>query len=58
MSTFAWPRAGTTLRILPPGMYARRGHVVLEREFRVYRRGFLVLRVFRAITPAVLPAAA
>jgi lipooligosaccharide transport system permease protein len=43
MSTFAWPRADTTLRILPPGMYARRGHVVLEREFRVYRRGFLVL---------------
>jgi lipooligosaccharide transport system permease protein len=39
MTTFA----GTTLRILPPGRYARRGHVVLEREFRVYRHGFLVL---------------
>lgn len=43
MTTFAEPHAGTLLRILPPGMYARRGHVVLERSFRVYRRGFLVL---------------
>jgi lipooligosaccharide transport system permease protein len=43
MSTLTAGRYGTTLRILPPGMYARRGHVVLEREFRVYKRGFLVL---------------
>ena len=31
------------LRIVPAGMYARRGHAVLERSFRVYRRGWLVL---------------
>ena len=42
-ASLAGPRAGTLLRILPPGMYARRGHVVLEREFRVYRHGWLVL---------------
>jgi lipooligosaccharide transport system permease protein len=39
MTTFS----GTTLRIIPAGRYARRGHVVLEREFRVYRHGWLVL---------------
>ena len=39
MTTFS----GTTLRIIPQGRYARRGHVVLEREFRVYRHGWLVL---------------
>lgn len=43
MTVLAGPRAGTLLRILPPGLYARRSHVVLEREFRVYRRGLLVL---------------
>jgi lipooligosaccharide transport system permease protein len=43
VTTVAGPRAGTLLRILPPGMYARRGHVVLERSFHVYRRGWLVL---------------
>ena len=37
------PRASIGLRILPPGLYARRGHVVLERAFRVYRRGWLVI---------------
>lgn len=36
-------RASTALRIMPPGMYARRGHVVLERAFRVYRRSWLVI---------------
>ena len=28
--------AAAALRILPPGMYAGRAHVVLERAFRVY----------------------
>jgi lipooligosaccharide transport system permease protein len=37
------PRASTPLRILPPGMYSRRGHVILERSFRVYRRSWLVI---------------
>ena len=40
------PRAaasGGLLRILPPGMYARRGHIVLERALRVYRRGWMVI---------------
>ena len=37
------PRASTALRILPPGMYSRRGHVILERSFRVYRRSWLVI---------------
>ena len=36
-------RAGSTLRILPPGLYARRGHVVLERAFRVYRRSWVII---------------
>ena len=36
-------RASTALRVLPPGMYARRGHVVLERAFRVYRRSWMVI---------------
>jgi lipooligosaccharide transport system permease protein len=36
-------RASTALRILPPGMYSRRGHIVLERAFRVYRRSWLVI---------------
>lgn len=30
-------------RLVPPGLYARRSHVVLERSFRVYRRGWLVI---------------
>jgi lipooligosaccharide transport system permease protein len=37
------PRASTALRILPPGMYAGRSSVVLERAFRVYRRSWLVI---------------
>jgi lipooligosaccharide transport system permease protein len=37
------PRASTALRLLPPGMYARRSHVVLERAFRVYRRSWMVI---------------
>jgi lipooligosaccharide transport system permease protein len=36
-------RASTALRILPPGMYSRRGHVIIERSFRVYRRSWLVI---------------
>jgi lipooligosaccharide transport system permease protein len=34
---------GGALRILPVGLYARRGHVVLERAFRVYRSNWLVI---------------
>ncbi len=37
------PRTSTALRILPPGMYSARSHVVLERAFRVYRRSWLVV---------------
>jgi lipooligosaccharide transport system permease protein len=37
------PRASTALRVLPPGLYAKRSHVVLERSFRVYRRSWLVI---------------
>ena len=37
------PRASTALRIVPSGLYARRSHVVLERSFRVYRRGWFVI---------------
>jgi lipooligosaccharide transport system permease protein len=37
------PRAAAAFRILPPGMYSRSGHVVLERAFRVYRRGWLII---------------
>lgn len=36
-------RACLTLRIIPPGLYARRTHVVLERAFRVYRRAWLLI---------------
>lgn len=36
-------RASIALRILPPGMYSGRGHVVLERSFRVYRRSWMVI---------------
>jgi lipooligosaccharide transport system permease protein len=36
-------RASTALRIVPAGMYAGRGHVVLERAFRVYRRSWMVI---------------
>lgn len=38
-------RAGAAglLRIVPPGMYARRGHVVLERAFRVYSKAWLLI---------------
>jgi lipooligosaccharide transport system permease protein len=43
VTSVAGPRLGRELRILPPGIYARRSHVVLEREFRVYRRGWLAL---------------
>jgi lipooligosaccharide transport system permease protein len=37
------PRASLALRILPPGIYSGRGHIVLERAFRVYRRSWLVI---------------
>lgn len=33
----------TLLRIVPPGMYARRAHVVLERAFKVYRASWLLI---------------
>ena len=33
----------TALRIIPPGMYARRSHVVLLRAFRVYRASWLLI---------------
>jgi lipooligosaccharide transport system permease protein len=36
-------RASVSLRILPPGMHARRGHIVLERAFRVYRHSWMVI---------------
>jgi lipooligosaccharide transport system permease protein len=36
-------RASRNLRILPPGMYAGRGHVILERAFRVYSRAWLLI---------------
>jgi lipooligosaccharide transport system permease protein len=31
------------LRIIPPGLYAGRAHVVLERAFHVYRRGWMII---------------
>jgi lipooligosaccharide transport system permease protein len=37
------PRASATFRVLPPGIYARRGHIILERAFRVYRRSWMVI---------------
>ena len=37
------PRASLTFRVVPPGMYAGRGHVVLERAFKVYRRGWMLI---------------
>jgi lipooligosaccharide transport system permease protein len=39
----ATPRASATFRILPPGLYAGRGHVVLERAFKVYRRSWMLI---------------
>ncbi|MGH8859935.1 MAG: ABC transporter permease [Jatrophihabitantaceae bacterium] len=35
--------AGSALRIVPPGMYAGRGLVVLERAVRVYRKAWLLI---------------
>jgi lipooligosaccharide transport system permease protein len=43
MTLLDQPRASTPLRLLPPGLYSRRSHVVLERSFRVYRRSWLVI---------------
>jgi lipooligosaccharide transport system permease protein len=45
MSTTLPPsaRASLTFRVIPPGMYAGRGHVVLERAFKVYRRGWMLI---------------
>jgi lipooligosaccharide transport system permease protein len=37
------PRASLTFRVIPPGMYSGRGHVVLERAFKVYRRGWMLI---------------
>ncbi|MDP9116022.1 MAG: ABC transporter permease [Actinomycetota bacterium] len=36
-------RASSALRVLPTGLYAGRGHIVLERAFRVYRRSWMVI---------------
>ena len=36
-------RTSAPLRILPPGLYAGRAHVVLERAFKVYRRSWMVI---------------
>jgi len=36
-------RTSAALRILPPGLYAGRAHVVLERAFKVYRRSWMVI---------------
>jgi lipooligosaccharide transport system permease protein len=36
-------RASAALRILPSSVYSGRGHVVLERAFRVYRRSWMVI---------------
>jgi lipooligosaccharide transport system permease protein len=36
-------RTSASLRLLPPGMYAGRAHVVLERAFKVYRRSWMVI---------------
>ena len=33
----------SALRIVPPGMYARRGHVILARSFRVYSKAWLLI---------------
>jgi lipooligosaccharide transport system permease protein len=37
------PHASRALRILPAGTYSRRGHIILERAFRVYRHSWLVI---------------
>jgi lipooligosaccharide transport system permease protein len=37
------PHVSRALRIMPPGMYSRRAHVILERAFRVYRHSWLVI---------------
>jgi lipooligosaccharide transport system permease protein len=38
------PRATSgAFRLLPPGMYSRRGHVILERAFRVYSKAWLLI---------------
>jgi lipooligosaccharide transport system permease protein len=41
--TAAAPRSATILRIMPPGLYARRSHAVLERSYRVSRRAWLTI---------------
>jgi lipooligosaccharide transport system permease protein len=43
MSVLDQPHASTALRIVPRGMYSGRGHIVLERAFKVYRRNWLVI---------------
>jgi lipooligosaccharide transport system permease protein len=43
MTILDQPRASKALRILPPGMYSGRGHIILERSFRVYRRSWMVI---------------
>ena len=34
---------GSALRIVPPGRYAGRSHIVLERAFRVYSKSWLLI---------------
>jgi lipooligosaccharide transport system permease protein len=36
-------RFAGAFRLLPPGMYSRRGHVILERSFRVYSKAWLLI---------------
>ncbi len=37
------PRASISLRIIAPGLYAHRSRAVLERSFRVYRHGWMII---------------
>jgi lipooligosaccharide transport system permease protein len=41
--TTSTARASAPFRLLPPGLYAGRAHVVLERAFKVYRRSWMVI---------------
>jgi lipooligosaccharide transport system permease protein len=36
-------RLAGAFRLLPPGMYSRRGHVILQRSFRVYSKAWLLI---------------
>jgi lipooligosaccharide transport system permease protein len=43
LTASAEPRASINFRMLPPGVYSRRGHVILERAFRVYRHSWVII---------------